>query len=79
LNGDEEGIRNRRIQTIELFDEAVNFYQQQHFDAAIVLFRQVMAMAPDDLTALLFIEKATQYLYHGVPENWSGTVEMQIK
>lgn len=79
LNGDEEGIRNRRTQTIELFDEAVNFYQQQHFDAAIVLFRQVMAMDPDDLTALLFIEKATQYLYHGVPENWSGAVEMQIK
>lgn len=79
LNGNDEGRKNRRIQTSELFEEAVNFYQQQHFDAAIVLFRQVMALDPDDLTALLFIEKATQYLYQGTPENWSGAVEMQIK
>jgi len=79
LNGGDEGRRNRRIQTSELFEEAVNFYQQQHFDAAVVLFRQVMTQDPDDLTALLFIEKATQYLYQGAPENWSGAVEMQIK
>lgn len=79
LNGDEEEIRNTRIQTIELFDEAVNFYQKQQFDAAIVLFRQIMDLDPGDLTALLFIEKATQYLYKGAPENWSGAVEMQIK
>jgi len=79
LNGHEAGKRNIRTQTIELFNEAVNFYQQQHFEAAINLFRQVMSLDADDLTALIFIEKATQYLYHGAPDNWSGAIEMQIK
>lgn len=79
LNADEEGKQNIRTQTLRLFEEAVTFYQMQQFDSAIDLFRQVMVIDPDDFTALIFIEKATQYLYHGAPENWSGAVEMQMK
>jgi adenylate cyclase len=79
LNGEVVSKQLIRTQTLNLFEQAVDFYQSQQFESAINLFRQIMAMDPDDFTALIFIEKATQYLYHGVPENWSGAVEMQIK
>ncbi len=79
LNGEEDFIRERRNQTIDQFGEAVRFYQLQEFGHAITLFKHVLSVDPDDYPALIFIEKATQYLYHGAPENWSGAVEMHSK
>lgn len=79
LNGDNESTRENKALTIHKFNEAVHFFQQQQFAGAIELFRQILAIDPDDYTAIIFMEKATQYLYHGAPENWSGAVEMQIK
>lgn len=79
LNGELVSKQLIRTQTLDLFEQAVDYYQSQQFESAINLFRQIMAMDPDDFTALIFIEKATQYLYHGVPENWTGAVEMQMK
>ncbi len=79
LNGDNETTRKTKALTIHKFNEAVHFFQQQQFANAIELFRQILAIDPDDYTAIIFMEKATQYLYHGAPENWSGAVEMQIK
>jgi adenylate cyclase len=79
LNGENETIRESKIQSIHQFNKAVQLYQQQQFAGAITLFRQILAIYPDDFTANIFLEKATQHLYDGVPENWSGAVEMQIK
>lgn len=79
LNGENETIRESKALTIHKFNDAVYFFQQQQFTSAIELFRQILAIDPDDFTSAIFMEKAAQYLYHGPPENWSGAVEIQIK
>lgn len=79
LNADEESKRIVRMETLPIFEEAITYYQDQQFDKALELFRQIIAQDPDDFTALIFLEKATHYLKQGVPENWNGAVEMQVK
>jgi class 3 adenylate cyclase len=79
LNGDIDKRKDSKTLTLHIFNEAVLLFQQQQFEAAIDLFRQILAIDPDDFTAIIFMEKATHYLYHGAPDNWSGAVEMQMK
>lgn len=79
LNGEDDAIREKRFQTIQQFGEAFLLFQQQEFAQAISLFKQVLSVDPNDFPATIFIEKATQYLQHGVPENWSGAVVMHDK
>ena len=79
LNGDIAARKESKALTLHTFNEAVLLFQQQQFEGAIDLFRQILAVDPVDFTAIIFMEKATHYLYYGAPDNWSGAVEMQIK
>lgn len=79
LNGEEEATRDRRNLTLHDFNSAIQDYENQDFARAISLFKKVLSIDPDDNPAVILLEKATQYLYQGAPENWSGAVEMHGK
>jgi class 3 adenylate cyclase len=79
LNGDIDLRKKSKALTLHFFNKAVYLFQQQQFAGAIEIFRQILALDPDDYTSIIFMEKSTHYLYHGAPENWSGAVEMQMK
>ena len=42
-------------------------------------FESVTDINPEDLTTQFFLDNSIRYLQKGVPENWSGVVEMMNK
>lgn len=79
LNGEHPTHFERLMQTVPLFHEGVDCYQQQQFHQAVSLFGKVLAIDPYDETALLLLQQSKQYLHRGVPPNWTGAVEMHQK
>ena len=79
MNGNTEEIRNKKISSIPQFDKAMRCYQEQQFENAIVLFRDILAVDPGDDTANIFMQKALKYFKNGAPENWTGAEEMLSK
>ncbi|MEP7373837.1 MAG: adenylate/guanylate cyclase domain-containing protein [Chitinophagaceae bacterium] len=65
--------------TLPLFNEGMNHYLNRSFSSAIKSFQSITATYPADLTAEFFLTNATRYLQKGVPEDWTGVVEMTNK
>jgi len=70
---------NKKQQTLPFFDEGINHYLNSSFDTSIKAFETVAEMHPEDHTATFFLTSAKNYLQKGIPENWSGVVEMGMK
>jgi class 3 adenylate cyclase len=79
LDGTEPETAEKRMQTHSTFAEAMEAYHEQRFENAIRLFQQILEMDPDDQTTGFFMENAIRYMKEGVPENWTGAVEMMNK
>ncbi len=54
------------------FDEAMAHYLARRFDAALRLFRDVLARSPDDGPAAVFAALCEEYLDRPPPEDWNG-------
>jgi adenylate cyclase len=65
--------------TLPLFNEGMNYYLNRSFASAIKSFQSITETHPGDLTAEFFLTNATRYLQKGVPEDWTGVVEMTNK
>jgi adenylate cyclase len=79
INGFNHPYLNTKIETLTLFKEAMHAYHEQQFETSLSLFQRILEKDPDDLTATFFIENTKKYLREGVPQNWSGAVEMISK
>ena len=79
LNGCTEKDFQRKIKSLPLFNEAMNFYFNQEFENSIHVFEEILEADPEDFTSTLFMENAFRYLKNGVPENWTGAEEMLTK
>ena len=79
INGFNEEQLERKLETLSLFNEAMNSYHDQQFANAIRFFQTILTTDPEDLTAKFFMENATKYLQEGIPENWTGAEEMLSK
>ena len=65
--------------TLPLFREGMHHYLNRSFTSAIKSFQALKETHPEDLTANFFLNNATRYLQKGVPEDWTGVVEMTNK
>jgi len=65
--------------TLHLFKEGMHHYLNGSFASAIKSFQSIAEKHPEDLTANFFLNNATRYLQKGVPEDWTGVVEMTNK
>jgi class 3 adenylate cyclase len=79
INGFDKSQLDKKLQTLSLFNEAMNAYQQKQFENALQLFQTILIKDPDDLTAIYFLNNTKKYLREGVPHNWTGTEEMASK
>ncbi len=79
LNGCTGEEQSRKRQTIPLFSKAMDCYVSRKFGEAIEIFGEIIAMDPDDYTAILFLNHATHLLRTGTPAQWVGALEMQTK
>ena len=65
--------------TLHLFKEGMHHYLNGSFASAIISFQSLTEIHPEDLTATFFLNNATRYLQKGVPDDWTGVVEMTNK
>ena len=79
INGYPDIELQKKTKTIAPFNESMNYYFDQRFENAIQGFQDILAIDPDDRTAIFFMENALKYLKNGVPENWTGAEEMLSK
>jgi len=79
IDGAEDEVLEKRIQTLPVFKSAMEHYRNRDFEKAIKLMFSIIETDPNDLTIQHFIENAKKYLRTGVPENWTGTEEMASK
>lgn len=70
---------NKKEKTLNAFNEAMYHYLNKSFGEAIKIFQSVIAINSEDHTAQFFLDNAIRYFQKGVPENWSGVVEMANK
>jgi class 3 adenylate cyclase len=79
INGFDQTQFEKKLSTLNYFNEAMSAYHDQKFDTAIDLFQMILAIDTDDQTVKLLMDNAVRYLRHGVPENWTGAEEMLSK
>lgn len=72
LDAETELMRDLKWQTQPNFERGLDHYRYQEFAFAKMYFERVLAINPEDKTALLYLERVDQLLDRGVPENWSG-------
>ncbi len=57
LDGLPDSLRERKLQTMEIFDRAMVCYIRDDFRKASLLFKEVLEMDPDDRAAALYLRK----------------------
>ncbi|MEZ4829185.1 MAG: tetratricopeptide repeat protein [Bacteroidia bacterium] len=79
LDGDDEQIRDQKLDSINTFSAGVKAYLEGDFVLAEDVFSQAVAQVPDDKTAAYFLLQTRQFLETGAPAGWNGVVEMDAK
>ncbi|MEO6327850.1 MAG: adenylate/guanylate cyclase domain-containing protein [Ginsengibacter sp.] len=79
FSGNTEFELQKKIETLSYFRTGISNYLNSSFDDAVGAFREVLEITPTDLTAKFFLNNATGYLNNGVPLNWMGVEQMNIK
>ena len=70
LDAELPAIRDRKLQTLSLFQQGIERYRDRAFQDAIRCFEQVLTMHPEDKAAQLYIERITPLLTQDIPEHW---------
>lgn len=79
VNAFEDHIIEKKLATLPHFNHAMRAYLNGEFEAAANLFGSVISSDLEDQTAHFFYNNAKNYLEEGIPENWTGAVEMMNK
>jgi len=67
------------LQTVEEFDAALRLFQQRDLSAAENAFQRALETQPDDGATKFYSRHIAEVRNQGVPENWSGEVELKEK
>ena len=79
FNGIEEIDFQRKLLALPFYREGIFDYFNKSFKTASANFGRVLEIFPEDKTSRLFLGKANEYLDNGIPDNWTGIVEMNHK
>ncbi|MEZ4775998.1 MAG: response regulator [Bacteroidia bacterium] len=79
FGADSPAIREKKRQTIALFQEALADYLNKDFINSMKKFQAVLAQNPEDGPARVYLERLESYLAVGVSDDWSGHVTMTEK
>lgn len=79
INADPPALRDKKLQTLELFKTGLNDYFSRHFAEAAVSLKKVVNQNPDDKTAQRYLLHAARYLVETPAEDWNGVERMGEK
>ena len=75
FNGNTELQFQMKLSTLNIFSDGMSFYLDKSFEKAATAFQNVIDADAADLTAKIFLRKATKYLNAVVPEDWMAVEE----
>ncbi len=76
----EEGLSHQlKTQTKSRFEAAVMAYNRQDFVGAQPIFTRILATNPQDQAAMLYVKRCQQHLKYGVPLDWDGVTDLDVK
>ena len=61
---------------VELTRQAISLFRSQEWDAAESRFRELLALAPEDGVAALYLERVAAFRIAPPAANWDGSVEL---
>ena len=79
LDGYPEAEKEIKIITRQDFEKGLLHYHSQEFDRAMIYFQNVLAIDESDKAAMLYLQRATHFLTHGVPIGWEGIEALSEK
>lgn len=71
-NGDPENIIDLKLQSAADFELGMKHYFNRDFADAVMMFKNVLKVNPDDKSAALYLERSAEYVVKDVPDNWEG-------
>jgi adenylate cyclase len=75
FSGNEQQHQQMKLATLSAFSDGISYYLDKSFEKAVSAFQAVVDTDATDLTAKIFLRKATKYLNADVPENWMAIEE----
>jgi hypothetical protein len=78
FSGNTQPHQQMKLATLSTFSNGISYYLDKSFEKAVSAFQTVVDADATDLTAKIFLRKATKYLNVDVPENWM-TVEENLQ
>ena len=78
LLGDKKTF-NGQMEVIETFHEGLRLYEQQAWDRAIGVFRDVLSKDKTFKAAQMYIQRATDLKVDSPPQDWDGVFNMTRK
>ncbi|MCB0559561.1 MAG: tetratricopeptide repeat protein [Lewinellaceae bacterium] len=79
FDGDEPEQAEKKLATLELFQQGLDFYLGKDFSGALNAFQQVLQQNPGDHIARHFQARAVHYMNEPAPEDWTGVEMMKGK
>lgn len=76
FDGSDENNIQKKLSSLSIFNAAMSDYLNKSFAEAVIKFRLVLEIHPDDMTTKLFMGNAQHYSNNGIPENWLGVEEI---
>ena len=79
FDGDSPEIFEKKLATLEAFEEGRGHYFEREFARAYRVFEAILKENPDDATTGLFLNKTLECIASGVPDDWTGIERMTAK
>lgn len=72
FNADEEETKQRKLESKETFEKAIQNYRNKNFLTSKKLFFDVLKIFPNDPISQMYIERIQYLLRNPLPSNWQG-------
>ncbi len=79
FSGSELHEINAKLETLTNFKEGIASYLKKAFNEALASFYKVTQQHPGDQTAKIFLKNISEFAEKGVPEDWAGIDQVQMK
>lgn len=79
FNGDVPEIRNAKLSTSKLYEQAVSTYYMKDFEEALSMFQKCLDQFSEDKVAQIYINRCEHYLKVGWDETWDGVERLESK
>jgi signal transduction histidine kinase/ligand-binding sensor domain-containing protein/class 3 adenylate cyclase/ActR/RegA family two-component response regulator len=78
-DGEPKEILELRNRTKDIFESGLKKYFNKEFAEAVVFFKEVMKINPDDKASKIYLERSAKFVVEGIPRGWKGIEKFDIK